>query len=132
LPSVRATLQLNHGDPSGAVESLESTIPYELSTGQPIDTLHPIFVRGRARLMLHQGPEALAEFQRALDHRSLITFTLLSLVHLQLGRAYAESKEIEKAQSAYDKFFSLWKDADPNNPLLIRAKAEYADLKRGS
>ena len=125
-------MQLNRNDAAGAIESLESTIPYELSTGQQLDTLHPIFVRGRARLMLHQGPEAVAEFQKVLDHRSLTTFTSTSLVQLQLARAYAESKEIEKARSAYDKFLALWRDADPNNPLLIRAKAEYADLKRGS
>ena len=100
-----------------------------MSTGHPFDMLHPVFARGQALMMLHQGTEAATEFQKALDHGTLITFTSLSLVHLQLARAYAESKEIEEARSAYKDFLTLWQDADSDNLIYVRAKAEYAKLK---
>jgi len=129
LPSIRAILQLNRHDAAGAFQTLQVTLPYELSTGQPVVALYPFFQRGQALLMLHRGPQAAAEFQKALDHGTLITFTSLSLAHLQLARAYAESKEIEKARSAYKDFLSLWQDADSDNPIYVNAKAEYAKLK---
>jgi eukaryotic-like serine/threonine-protein kinase len=128
LPSIQAVLQLNRHDAAGAVQTLQATIPYELSTGHPFDVLHPVFERGQALMMLHRGSEAAAEFQKALDHGTLVTFTSLSLVHLQLARAYAESKEIEKARRAYKDFLTLWQDADSDNPIYVSAKAEYAKL----
>lgn len=129
LPSIQAVLQLNRHDAAGAVQTLQATIPYELSTEQPLDALYPVFERGQALLMLHRGAEAAAEFQKALDHGTLVTFTSLSLVHLQLARAYAESKEVEKARSAYRDFLTLWQDADSDNAIYVSAKAEYTKLK---
>jgi DNA-binding winged helix-turn-helix (wHTH) protein/Flp pilus assembly protein TadD len=132
LPSIRAVIQLNRGDLVGAMHSLQSTVPYELSAREPISTLYPIHVRGQALLLSHQGPAAVAEFQKVLSHRPLTSFIWISLVNLQLGRAYALSKETSKARSAYQDFFTLWKDADPDVPVLKQAKAEYAKLRPSS
>jgi DNA-binding winged helix-turn-helix (wHTH) protein/Tfp pilus assembly protein PilF len=128
LPSIRAVLQLNRHDAAGAVQTLQAAIPYELSSGQPVQGLYPIFERGRALLMLHRGSEAVVEFHKALDHGTLMTFTSLSLAHLQLARAFAESKETEKARNAYKEFFTLWQDADSENPIYVSAKADYSKL----
>ena len=75
------------------------------------------------------GPAAAAEFQKFLDHPGIIlSFLLGSLAHLQLGRAYAISGDTAKAKTAYQDFLTLWKDADPDIPILKEAKAEYAKL----
>jgi tetratricopeptide (TPR) repeat protein len=93
-------------------------------------SLYPAYVRGLAYLASHQGDEAAAEFQKILDHRGLvISDPVGALARLQLGRAYALSGDKTKAQSAYQDFLSLWKDADPNIPILKKAKAEYAKPK---
>ena len=85
---------------------------------------------GRAQLMSHNGPAAAAEFQKFLDHRGIvINFPLGSLAHLGLARAYALSGNTAKAKTAYRDFFTLWKDADPDIPILKQAKAEYAKLQ---
>jgi len=86
-------------------------------------------VRGQAYLALHQGAEAAAEFQKILDHRGLVLCDPVgALAHLQLGRAYAISGDRTKAKAAYQDFLTLWKNADPDIPILHQAKAEYAKL----
>ena len=138
VPTLRALLALNHSQPSKAVELLQTAIPYE--GGSPIEggsefllgagNLYPAYVRGLAYLAAHQGAEAAAEFQKILDHRGLvISDPIGALAHLQLGRAYALSGDKTKARSAYQDFLSLWKDADPDIPILKQAKAEYAKLQ---
>ncbi len=93
-------------------------------------TLYPAYVRGLAYLAAHQGAEAAAEFQKILDHRGIVLSDPIgALAHLQLGRAYALSGDKTKAKSAYQDFLTLWKDADPDIPILKQAKAEYANLK---
>jgi hypothetical protein len=80
--------------------------------------------------MLHNGSAAAAEFQKICDHRGVVlNFPLGVLAHLQLGRAYAMSGDTVKAKSAYQDFLILWKDADPDIPILKQAKAEYAKLQ---
>ena len=70
------------------------------------------------------------EFQKLIDHRTIVgSFPLASLVHLQLGRAYAMQGDTAKAKAAYQDFLTLWKDADPDIPILVAAKAEYAKLQ---
>jgi len=92
--------------------------------------VHPPYLRGLAYLALSQGPEAAAEFQKILEHRGLVAnCPLAALAHLQIGRAYAMQGNNAKAKAAYQDFLALWKDADPNIPVLIAAKAEYAKLK---
>jgi eukaryotic-like serine/threonine-protein kinase len=91
---------------------------------------YPVCIRGEAYLAAHQGSEAAAEFQKILDHRGLvINEPIGALAHLQLGRAYAMSGDTDKARAAYQDFLTLWKDADPDFPILNQAKAEHAKLR---
>ena len=133
LPTVRAKLAVNKGNASEAIESLRAATPYEL--GQTTSSiygwtaLYPVFVRGEAYLVAHQGREATAEFQKILDHRGVVVNEPIgALAHLQLGRAYAMQGDTVKARAAYNDFLTLWKDADPDIPIYIAARAEYAKL----
>jgi eukaryotic-like serine/threonine-protein kinase len=93
-------------------------------------SLYPAYLRGQAYLMAHNGPAAAAEFQKILDHRSMVlNFVTGSLAHLEIGRAYAMAGDTAKAKAAYEDFFNLWKDADPDIPVLNEARAEYAKLQ---
>jgi serine/threonine protein kinase/Flp pilus assembly protein TadD len=117
-----------------AVALLEPVAPYELggSIGAPTFTgaLYPAYVRGQAYLLGHNGAAAAAEFQKLLDHRGIVlNFVTGSLAHLQIGRAYAMAGDTVKAKSAYQDFLTLWKDANPDIPILKEAKAEYAKLQ---
>jgi|CZKS01.1.fsa_nt_gi tetratricopeptide (TPR) repeat protein len=135
LPALRARLALNHGEPSKAIELLQIAAPYEL--GEPRSAIHgnfgalyPVYVRGEAYLASHQGSEAAAEFQKILDHRGIVVSDPIgALAHLQLGRALALSGDKTKAKKSYQDFLTLWKDADPDIPILKQAKAEYASLQ---
>ena len=76
-----------------------------------------------------QAREAAAEFQKILDHRGIVLNSPLgALAHVGLARAHAASGNNAAARSAYQDFFALWKDADPDVPILIQAKSEYAKL----
>jgi eukaryotic-like serine/threonine-protein kinase len=87
-------------------------------------------VRGEAYLAAHQGSEAAAEFQKILDHRGIVgNEPIGALAHFGLARAYVLQGDTSKAKAAYQDFLTLWKDADPDIPILIAAKAEYAKLK---
>jgi hypothetical protein len=87
-------------------------------------------VRGEAYLVAHQGSEAAAEFPKILDHRGIVLNSPIgALARLQIGRAYAMQGDKAKAKAAYQEFLTLWKDADPDVPILIAAKAEYAKLQ---
>jgi serine/threonine protein kinase len=93
-------------------------------------TLYPVYVRGQAQLAAHNGTAAAAEFQKFLDHRGIVlNFPLGALARLNLARAYAVSGDTNKSRTAYQDFFALWKDADPDIPILKEAKAEYEKLK---
>jgi len=132
LPSIKAAIELNANNPNQALVFLEAAAPYEL--GQPpqlqVGTLYPAYIRGQAYLAAHNGNSAAVEFQKFLDHRGIVVnFPLGALAHLQLGRAYAMAGDMAKAKTAYQDFFTLWKDADPDIPILKEAKAEYAKLQ---
>jgi DNA-binding winged helix-turn-helix (wHTH) protein len=134
LPSVRGKLALNKGDTSGAIEILGVSAPYELGATRAIDldwtAMFPVYVRGEAYLAARQGSKAAAEFQKILDHRGLVLNQPIgALAHLGLGRAYVLQGDIPKAKAAYQNFLTLWKDADPDIPVLQQAKAEYAKLR---
>jgi hypothetical protein len=127
VPTIRAQLALNHNDPSRAIEILQAAVPYELSDSGP---LYPVYVRGEAYLAAHKGSEAAAEFQKIDDHRGIVVNAPIgALAQLGLGRAYALSGDKTKAKSAYQDFLTIWKDADPDIPMLKQAKAEYAKLQ---
>jgi hypothetical protein len=88
-------------------------------------------LRGEAYLAAKQGNEAAAEFQKILDHRGIVLNEPIgALAHLQMGRAYALQGDIAKSRAAYQDFLTLWKDADPDIPILREAKAESAKLQQ--
>ncbi len=130
LPALRARLALNAGDPSTAFELLQPAVPYELgATWSAFGVLYPVYVRGQAFLTAHQGLAAAAEFQKILDHRGIVVSDPIgALAHLQLGRAYLSEGHREQAKTAYQEFFSVWRDADAGIPILRQAKAEYTSL----
>ena len=128
LPEIRSVIELNEGKAAQAVDQLALAEALELSWVEP--HLMPAYLRGQAYLMAHRGPEAAREFQKILNHRGVVLISPVgALAHLQLGRAYAMQGESVKAKSAYQDFFTLWKDADPGIPILIDAKSEYAKLQ---
>ena len=134
LPTIRASLALNRHEPAKAIELLQPAAPYELgfiSVGYiGYGSLYPVYVRGQAYLQLHQGNEAATEFQKFLDHRGIVfNFPVGALAHLGLARAYTLSGDTAKAKTAYQDFLALWKNADPETPILKDAKAEYAKLQ---
>ncbi len=132
LPTIRAVAALQGGSASKAIEALAPVAPYELgSAGQSVSiALYPIYLRGEAYLAAHQGSAAVAEFQKILDHPGVVgNEPIGALAHLGLARAYALSGESVKSRTAYQDFLKLWKDADPDIPILIAAKSEYAKLK---
>jgi serine/threonine protein kinase/tetratricopeptide (TPR) repeat protein len=134
LPTLRAKLAVRRRNTSEAIEILRAAMPYELGqttySSYGWNGLYPVFVRGEAYLAAHQGSEAAAEFQRILDHRGIVLNSPIgALAHLQLGRAYAMQGDTAKAKAAYQDFLTLWKDADPDIPILKQAKAEYAKLR---
>jgi eukaryotic-like serine/threonine-protein kinase len=117
-----------------AIALLEPVARYDLGGGIGAPTftgaLYPAYVRGQAYLLGHNGTAAAAEFQKLLDHRGVVlNFVTGALAHLQIGRAYAMAGDPPKAKAAYRDFFNLWKDADPDIPILKEAKAEYAKLR---
>ena len=127
LPTISAKLALGRGDSWKAIKVLQTAGPYELSFR---NGLLPVYVRGEAYLAAHQGSEAATEFQKILDHRGIVTNDPIgALAHLQIGRAYAMAGNTAKAKSAYQDYVTLWKDADPDIPILKEAKAEYEKLQ---
>ena len=132
LTTIRAAIELGHNDPAKAVELLQPAGVYEMGVSPPFQfgTMYPAYVRGEAYLALHQGSQAAAEYQKILEHRGIVLNCLNgALAHLQLARAYAMQGDTAKAKAAYQDFLTLWKDADSDIPILIAAKAEYANLK---
>jgi len=131
LPTIRAAVALQSKDPDRAIELLKAMGQVELG-GQPVlnTCMSPAYVRGEAYLMLHDGNGAAAEFQKFIDHRGLVAnFSWGALARLGLARAYALQGDTAKARAAYADFLTLWKDADPDVPILKEAQTEYAKLK---
>ena len=125
----------DQGRPAEAIEGLHTALPYELAVNGLnfnhfyLGGLHSAYVRGEAFIATHRYAEAAAEFQKILSHRGIVGADPIgALAHLNLGRAYASSGDNAKAKSAYQEFLTLWKDADPEIPILKQAKAEYAKL----
>jgi tetratricopeptide (TPR) repeat protein len=128
VPAIRAQIEIDRGNPAKAIELLRAASPYEFGW---VSRVLPNYVRGLAYLKARQGPEAAAEFQKILDHRGVcMTALACSLARLQLGRSRALTGDNAGARTAYQDFFALWKDADPDVPILKEAKAEYAKLQQ--
>jgi tetratricopeptide (TPR) repeat protein len=134
LPTLRALSALAHQAPLEAVERLQRAIPYDLALPgtaffAKFGGLYPAYVRGRAYLEARKGREAAAEFQKLFDHRGVVYADPIgALAHVQLGRALILLGEEDKAKTAYQAFFTIWKDADTDLPILQLANAEYAKL----
>jgi DNA-binding winged helix-turn-helix (wHTH) protein/predicted Zn-dependent protease len=137
LPTLRALLALNRRHSANAVELLQTAIPYE--GGVSIEggseyllgegVFYPVYARGVAYLAARRGQEAAAEFQKILDHRGIVISDPVGpLAQMQLGRAYALAGDKDKARTAYTDFLTLWKDADPDIPILKEVQREYASL----
>jgi tetratricopeptide (TPR) repeat protein len=132
LPEVRAAIQFQRDQPAKAVELLASASPYERAYPEVA------YLRGLAYLRLHKGAEAAAEFQKILDHKGASWGSTwlypnwglyYPISYLGLARASALAGDTAKAGKAFQDFFALWKAADPDIPILIAAKSEYAKLK---
>jgi serine/threonine protein kinase len=154
LPTIRAAVALGRKDPNRAIELLKVASTIELGAAHYADPTHltivlcPAYLRGEAYLMLHDGNRAAVEFQKFIDHRGVVmNFPWGALARLGLARAYAVEAGLSrhgenggvkpplqpdaraKARAAYQDFLTLWKDADPDVPILKEAKAEYAKLQ---
>ena len=143
LPAIRAQLALNRNNPAAAISALQAASAIEL--GQiaflaNLSCLYPAYIRGEAYLAAGQGSAAAAEFSRILDHSGIVWNCWTgALAHLGLARANALQARTSqgadadaarvRALAAYKDFLALWKDADPDIPILKQAKAEYAKLQ---
>ncbi len=143
LPAIRAQLALNRNNPAAAISALQAASAIEL--GQiaflaNLSCLYPAYIRGEAYLAAGQGSAAAAEFSRILDHSGIVWNCWTgALAHLGVARANAlQSRTSQgadadaarvRALAAYKDFLTLWKDADPEIPILKEAKAEYAKLQ---
>ncbi|HTS62947.1 MAG TPA: serine/threonine-protein kinase [Candidatus Acidoferrales bacterium] len=134
LPSVRARIELNLGNPAKAIAALEPAIPNEM--GMPRSAIHgnfgamyPVYLRGEAYLAARRGADAAAEFQKILDHPGIVgSDPIGAMARLAAGRAWAMAGDKAKAKAAYQDFLSLWKQADPDVPVLKQARTEFAKL----
>ena len=133
LPTIQAQMALARKDPAWAIERLEVVSPLELGfvqNSQSSSCLYPVYVRGEAYLALHQGSQAAAEYQKIIEHRGIVLNCLTgALAHVGLARAYVLQRDTAKAKATYKDFLTLWKDADPDIPILKQAKVEYAKLQ---
>lgn len=134
LPTLRAMVALDHQDPTKALDYLQMALPHDFAIpGAALfgffGGLYPAYVGGEAHLAAHQGAKAAAEFKKILSHRGIVFSDPISaLAPLQIGRALVTAGDLTKAKSAYEDFLSLWRDADPEIPILKQAKAEYAEF----
>jgi serine/threonine protein kinase/tetratricopeptide (TPR) repeat protein len=134
LPTLRALFALKTGDAPAAIQFLQSASRYDLALGGVgfigrFGGLYPIYVRGLAYVAAGQLAEAVGEFRRILDRRSIVLVDPMdAMARLQLARALALSGDMANAKSAYNDLFALWNTADPDTPVIREAQAEYAAL----
>jgi eukaryotic-like serine/threonine-protein kinase len=127
IPSINSEMEIQHGNAAQAIRTLAATSPYDSG----VLSFRPVYLRGRAYLRMRRGQEAAAEFQEILAHRGHDPISpLYPLARLGLARALALEGDAGNARIAYQDFFALWKDADPDIPVLKQAKAEYTKLLR--
>jgi len=125
FPIFSALLAEHRQESEKAAEMVRGTKRYDLRFNYFL-----AYVRGLVFLAAQKASEAEPDFQKVLEHRGLVWNSPPgALAHLQLGRAYAMKGDTAKARSAYEDFLTLWKDADPDIPILKQAKAEYAKLQ---
>ena len=131
-PAAKALLLLRRNDAAQAIAALEPSRKYDLafSLGANNPAYLLLYVRGQAYLQAKDGVKAVGEFQKILDHDGVAALSVfLPLARLGLARAYALQGDPARAKTAYQDFFAIWKDADPDVPILVAAKSEYAKLR---
>jgi eukaryotic-like serine/threonine-protein kinase len=127
IPQIRARVELQRGSSAKAIEQLRPTEAYQFGY---VAAGISVYLRGLAYLQAKQGPQAVAEFQKILDHKSAFGASPhVSLARLGLARGFALSGDPAKARTHYQDFFTKWKDADPDIPILKEAKTEYMKLQ---
>ena len=127
LPMIHSAAWLQSGAAGKAVEALSPAAPYEMGVD---GGLRAVYLRGQAYLASKLGADAEIEFRKIIDHPSIVTNDPIgALAHLGLGRSYALAGDEARAKTAYQDFFALWKNADPDISILKQARAEYAKLK---
>ncbi len=128
-PVIAAQIELNHEQPKRAIDLLRSAQPFEFGADNAGRGFMAIYLRGEAHLRMHMGTDAAAEFQKIIDHPGIDPFSPLhSLAYLGRARAYALQGDRARTHDTYEEFFTRWKDADSDLPILKQAKAEYANL----
>jgi tetratricopeptide (TPR) repeat protein len=127
LATARAAIQLDRKNPRQAIEELKAAIPYDLSELSSGSTL---YLRGVAYLQAGFPKEAAAQFQRLIDNHGSAVTVYWALAHLGLARAYAQDAQTDKALEKYREFLALWKDADPELPVLQQARSEHEQLQQ--
>jgi DNA-binding winged helix-turn-helix (wHTH) protein/tetratricopeptide (TPR) repeat protein len=131
LPVLRAIFALHRNDPAKAIDILQNALPYEAGTPRLlVGAMYPVYLRGEAFLAEKRGAEAATQFQKVLDHRGVVVSDPIgALARLEQGRAYRMIGDKGRAKAAYEDFLALWKNADPDVPLLIKAKEEAGEMK---
>jgi tetratricopeptide (TPR) repeat protein len=131
LPTIRVAVTLQRKDPNRAIALMQASNTIELGNPPGLTVfLCPVYLRGEAFLRLHDGKAAAAEYQKFIDHRGTVAnFPWGALARLGLARAYAIQGDTTKARTAYQDFLTLWRDADPDVPILKQAKTEYAKMQ---
>jgi len=133
LPAIETQLALSEKEPQRAIDQIQKTenLEFALPSGNTNNTcLDATYLRGEAYLALGQAGPATTEFQKIINHPGLVWNCVTgALAHLELGRAQVLAGDKAKARAAYQDFLTLWKDADPDIPVLKEAKAEYAKLQ---
>ena len=125
LPTIRAALEIQRGNTSGAIEQLQPALRYEAAA-----EFWPQYIRGLALLKMNNAAEAAGEFQKIIDRRGQAPLSILySLAKLGLARAAAATGESAKSRQSYEDFLTTWKDADSDLSLLKQARDEYGKLK---
>jgi hypothetical protein len=130
LPTIRAAIEMSRGNPGAAIRLLQPALPFDLSKGLHETSLYTPYLRGQAYLLAGDGKAAEAEFQKLVDHRGLTAGRpYAALAILGLGRARSLAGTSTPSRMAYQDFLALWKDADPEIPVLKQARAEYSRLR---
>jgi hypothetical protein len=130
LPALRADLETTGDKLNSAIEGLQAAVPYELAPSRWTISMYAVYARGKAYVRARQGLAAAAEFQKILDHPGIVlNLPIGPLARLGLAQAYATAGDVAKSRVAYQDFFTLWKDADPDLPILVEALKQYKSLQ---
>jgi hypothetical protein len=125
-PSVTAAIAITRGSPAEAITALEEAAPTEFGT---VAALVPTFLRGEAHVLRGDAAAGRAEYQKVLDHRGTDPFSpVIPLARLGLARAWRLSGDADRSRREYDELLQIWKEADPDLPLLQRARSEREAL----